>query len=88
MCYDVTNLAQIILPDGGTFRQEVREDGVWNKHADSAEWEGLYWPVHIRQALGIGSNMAKLRPEYVLSGKRCGNVCVPTRQRSRFPCEE
>ena len=28
MCYDVTNLAQIILPDGITFRQEVREDGM------------------------------------------------------------
>ena len=23
MCYDLTNLAQIILPDGITFRQEV-----------------------------------------------------------------
>lgn len=74
MCYDVTNLAQIILPDGRTFRPEVREDGVWNKHADSghsADWEGLYWPLYIRQALGIGSKMAKLRPEFVLSGKRC-----------------
>ena len=74
MCYDVTNLAQIILPDGITFRQEVRKGGVWNTHANSAEWEGLDWPLHIRQALGTGSNMAKLRPEYVLSGKRCGNV--------------
>ncbi len=40
MCYDVTNLAQLILPDGITFRQEVRKGGVWNTHANSMEWEG------------------------------------------------
>jgi hypothetical protein len=74
MCYDVTNLAQIILPDGITFRQEVRKGGVWHTHANSVEWEGLDWPLHILQALGTGKDMAKLRPDYVLSGKRCGNV--------------
>ena len=52
MCYDLTNLAQIILPDGLTFRQEGREGGIWNKHEDSADWEGLSWSTHIRQTLG------------------------------------
>ena len=42
MCYDRTNLAQIILPDGLTFRQEVQEHGIWNSHEHSKddEWEG------------------------------------------------
>ena len=53
MCFDLTNLAQVILPDGLTFRQEVREGGSWNKHEDSTEWEGLNSPTYIRQALGI-----------------------------------
>ena len=46
MCYDLNNLAQVILSDGITFRKEVREGGTWNKHADSAEWEGLNWTIH------------------------------------------
>ncbi len=54
-CYDLTNLAQVILPDGLTFRQEVWEGGTWNKHADTTEWEGMNWPLHIRQALRTGS---------------------------------
>jgi len=74
MCYDLNNLAQVILSDGITFRKEVREGGTWNKHADSAEWEGLNWTIHIRQTLGTGSTFAKLRPENALTGKRCGNV--------------
>ena len=85
MCFDLINLAQVILPDGLTFRQEVRESGSWNKHEDSTEWEGLNWPTYIRQTLGSGSNTAKLRPEFRLSCKRCGNV-VSIRQRSRFSC--
>ena len=39
MCYDLNNLAQVILSDGlhVTFRQDAREGGIWNKHEDSVE---------------------------------------------------
>ena len=79
MCVDLANLAQVILPDGLTFRQEVREGGSWNyKHEASTESEGLNSPTYIRQALlrycMHGSNTVKLRPEFRLGGKRCGNV--------------
>ena len=56
MCYDLTNLAQIILPDGITFRQEVQEYGIWNSHEHSTDkWEGHNWPKHIREVLGKGT---------------------------------
>jgi hypothetical protein len=73
MCYDLTNLAQIILPDGLTFRQEVQEYGIWNSHEHSQEWEGRNWPSYIRQILGSGTQK-KLTLEHALRGKRSGNV--------------
>ena len=75
MCYDLTNLAQIILPDGITFRQEVQESGIWNSHGHSTdEWEGRNWPKHIREALGYGTQKKQLTQAHALRGTRRGNV--------------
>ena len=75
MCYDLTNLAQIVLPDGLTFRQEVQEYGTWNAHENSLEnWEGMNWPSYIRHTLGSGTQKKKLLSQHALRGKRSGNV--------------
>ena len=72
---DLKNLAQIILPDGITFRQEVQESGIWNSHEHSTdEWEGRNWPKHIREALGYGTQKKQLTHAHALRGKRRGNV--------------
>ena len=75
MCYDLTNLAQIILPDGITFRQEVQESGIWNSHAHATdEWEGRNWPKYIREVLGKGTQKQQLTQAHALKGNRRGNV--------------
>ena len=73
MCYDLTNLSQLILPDGITFRSEVQTKGKWNYNGNP-EWEGLNWSEDIRQTLGGGYDNRKLKQCHALKGKRSGNV--------------